>query len=339
MKDYKYLICTMFITYNQKDYVKKALHSVASQKTDFPVVIALVDDASDDGTVDIIRDYISDNYLVKDSDMAYEKETDYAHVTYAQHKKNKSSYIAALFLKDNHFQSGKAQMKMTYISEWKDNSKYFTVCEGDDWWTDELKLQKLVSFLESNPKYVLACHRYNRYIQNEDKYEDDSNFDFYFGKNKGITFRRYFNRFVNWRTQTLATVYNREIMDNAIGEYPYRTSDGIRSYFPLKYGKGYCFNEHMAIYRVNDGGVYSGIAPIDRIYGNWLMYRDFYNYEKSLFSKWSFYDIYYSILKFTKWKGYKEARPSLFIAMLSLVIELHRISIVIFYKIKYLFQK
>lgn len=339
MKDYKFMTCVLCFTYNQNNYVIQALHSIVSQITKFPIVIILVDDASTDGTDIIVKDYVSKYFNLKDPIVAYEKETDYAYITYAQHKTNKNCFISAYYLKENHYQTGQANKKWDYISEWIKNSKYYTACEGDDWWTDDLKLQKLVSFLESNTKYVLACHRYNRYIQNEDRYENDSNYDIHFGKEKGITFGRYFNRFVNWRTQTLATIYNREIMEKSIDDYPYRTSDGIRSYFPLKYGKGYCFNEHMATYRVNDGGVYSGISQLERLYGNWLMYRDFNNYENSLFSKWSFYDMYFSVLKYTKWKGYKDAKPCFFMAMLSLVIVLHRISIILFYKFKNLFQK
>lgn len=333
MTNYRYLASVMFLTYNQRNYVKQALQSVVSQQADFPFVIALVDDASTDGAVGVIKEIIEDNFNLSDTSISYEKETDYANITYAQHKHNKNCYIAALYLKENHYQTGNSKKKKDYVSEWVDNSKYYTVCEGDDWWTDNMKLQKLVCFLEMNPDYVLACHRYDRYLQNENKYVNDSGVDMYFRSKNGISFGRYYNRFINWRTQTLATVYNNEILKKTIGDYPFPISDGICSYFPLKYGKGYCFNVHMATYRVNDGGVYSGIPEVDRYYGNWLMFRDYDSYEKSLFSKLSFYDSYFNILRFTKWKGYKEARPNNCVRILGMLHLPIRYMIIVFYKI------
>lgn len=333
MDNIRYLASVMFLTYNQRNYVRQALQSVVSQETGFPFVIALVDDASTDGTVEVIKEIVAENFDLSDTSISYKKETDYATITYAQHIHNKNCYIAALYLKENHYQKGKGKKKDDYVSEWVDNSKYFTLCEGDDWWTNNKKLQKLVLFLEKNPDYVLVCHRYDRYIQNEDRYINDSGDDVYFRGKNGVSFGRYYNRFINWRTQTLATVYNKEIMKKAIGDYPYMPTDGILSYFPLKYGKGYCFNEHMATYRVNDGGVYSGIPEINRYYGNWIMFRNFDSYEKSLFSKLSFYDSYFSILRFTKWKGYKEARPNYFILFGGMVHLPIRYMIIAFYKI------
>ena len=142
-------------TYNHSAYITDALNGFTMQQTNFPFVIVLVDDASTDGEQEVIQEYIK-TYFKKS---AYQKETDYANITYAQHISNKNCYIAAYLLKENHYSQKKK--KAPYVKLWRDKCKYEAICEGDDFWTDSLKLQKQVDFLENNPEYVLSyCNRF-----------------------------------------------------------------------------------------------------------------------------------------------------------------------------------
>jgi glycosyltransferase involved in cell wall biosynthesis len=48
--------------------------------------------------------------------------------------------------------------------------KYIALCEGDDYWTDPLKLQKQVDFLEANPEYGLVHTDVNHFYELNGKF-------------------------------------------------------------------------------------------------------------------------------------------------------------------------
>lgn len=126
MKKYNYTVLVRCYTYNQEKYIEDALKGFVSQITNFPFLIVIVDDASTDNTAEIIRKY-SEQY---------------------------PELIKFIALKENHYSKKKG--KIQYIQEWRNQSKYEAVCEGDDYWTDPYKLQKQVDILEQNPDVGLV---------------------------------------------------------------------------------------------------------------------------------------------------------------------------------------
>lgn len=165
-RDYKVLVrCA---TYNQSKYICDALNGFVMQQTNFPFIVLVVDDASTDGEQEVIRKYMMEEFDLSDTSVAYEKETEYAYIQYAQHKTNKNCFMVAMFLKENHYSQKKP--KLPYLSEWRDNVKYEALCEGDDYWIDPLKLQKQVDFLEKNPDYGLVYGRAKEFLQDKGKF-------------------------------------------------------------------------------------------------------------------------------------------------------------------------
>lgn len=150
MEGKRFLVRTHCATYNQEHYIKDALQGFVMQETTFPVVYTILDDASTDRNPVVIREFVNDNFNLLDNSVAYEKDTDYGHVTFAQHKTNKNCYFAVIYLKENLYRQKKS--KAPYVKEW-DDTKYIALCEGDDYWTDPLKLQKQVDFLEEHEEY------------------------------------------------------------------------------------------------------------------------------------------------------------------------------------------
>ena len=155
----KFKVCVSCFTFNQSMYITDAMNGFTMQLTSFPFVCTIVDDASTDCEQEVIRRYVEDNFDFSEGSVAYHKETDYANITYAQHKANKNCYFAVLYLKENHYSQNKP--KRVYLSEWRDICEYEALCEGDDYWTHSGKLQMQVSFLDYHLDYGLVHTDYN----------------------------------------------------------------------------------------------------------------------------------------------------------------------------------
>lgn len=152
-------VCIRCLTYNHHKYIRDTLNGFVKQQTNFPFIALVVDDASTDGAQEVIKAYIDEQFNIDDTDVAYTRETDYAYITFAQHKFNLNCYVVVLYLKFNHYQIKKK--KVPYLYEWRKQVKYEALCEGDDFWIDPLKLQKQVEYLDQRPDVGLIHTAYH----------------------------------------------------------------------------------------------------------------------------------------------------------------------------------
>ena len=136
-------------TYNQTSYIKDTMDGFCMQQTSFPFVCLIMDDASTDGEPEVIKQYLNDHF-----DTEWTKETEDYHLTLARHQENKNCYFAVYLLKYNHYTIKKRKLK--YFREVADEIDYVAFCEGDDYWTDEHKLQKQADALDANPQATLV---------------------------------------------------------------------------------------------------------------------------------------------------------------------------------------
>lgn len=117
------LVSIVCLTYNQAPYVRDTLEGFLKQQTDYPYEIIIHDDASTDGTADIIREYAGrypDLFrLVLQTENQYSKH-------------HRFDLIIG------------SCIEMA-------RGKYIAYCEGDDFWTDPGKLQMQTDYLEANP--------------------------------------------------------------------------------------------------------------------------------------------------------------------------------------------
>lgn len=121
-------VSVLCITYNQRDYIEQAINSFLMQKTNFDYEILIHDDASTDGTTDIVRKY----------------------------EKMYPDKIKAIVQKENQY-SKNIPITNTYLAPIA-RGRYFAICEGDDYWNDPNKLQKQYDYMNSHKECSLCIH-------------------------------------------------------------------------------------------------------------------------------------------------------------------------------------
>lgn len=163
-RDYKVLVCCF--TYNQSKYITDALNGFAMQKTDFPFVCHIQDDASTDGERDVIM-----SWMREECDMESTETIDVPEsvIIIAKHKENKFCTFAFYFLKKNLYKEW--NKKVDLLIPWREHCKYEALCEGDDYWISEDKLQKQVDFLDANIDYGFVYSKVCRFDQNTNTFD------------------------------------------------------------------------------------------------------------------------------------------------------------------------
>lgn len=260
-----YKVCIRCFTYNHSQFIEDAMNGFVMQKTDFPYVAVIVDDASTDNAQQVITDYFNRSFDFDNPSVAFREEASFGVVLFAQHNTNKNCFFAIVLLKENHYSTKKS--KHPYLSRWLDDSEYNAICEGDDYWFDPLKLQKQVDLLDKHPEYNICSHDYTRYTHDSLSFDSKSFYADLFSDDESpdrveYSLDTYFDR---WWTQPLTCLYRN---GDYLKRIPYESykfhRDDIFFYYVLKEGKGVLLSDCMGVYRVHQGGVWSGKSLIQR---------------------------------------------------------------------------
>lgn len=115
----------LMLTYNHADYIAQAIESVLMQKTKYSYRIIIGEDRSTDSTRDVVQEYYR-KYPQK--------------ITLLLWKHNVGGLINFIRL-------------LAYA-----DAEFIANLEGDDYWTDPLKLEKQISFLKNNRDFIGTCH-------------------------------------------------------------------------------------------------------------------------------------------------------------------------------------
>lgn len=247
-KEYKWMVRVDCMTYNHASYIEDALNGFCMQETDFPFVCTIIDDASTDGELNVIKKYLEEHFDLKDRTIVRNEETEDYTSIFARHKTNTNCYFAVLFLKYNHYSIKKD--KMPYIAEWQENCKYIALCEGDDYWIDGKKLQKQVDFLENHENVTLVCCRTKQYSVKRQKFMKEC---YCYNKDRCVKVKDVICRgglFI----ATCSIMYKYDMIKNNYPDYCKKCHVGdypLQIYAAMK-GTVFYFNDTMSVYRMEN---------------------------------------------------------------------------------------
>lgn len=212
-------VSVWMITYNHQDFIRKSLESVLIQKTNFTYEVIIGEDCSTDNTKAIVKEF----------------EQKYPNIIKAiYHNTNVGFYR-------NAYEFCFPNLK----------GKYIACLEGDDYWTDPLKLQKQIDFLEANPDYAICAHDVSVIKDNVIQYKSLSGlFDTYTFTIEDLAKKNLF--------ATLSVVYRNGLIErlpswfsmSPIGDY-------VLHMLNAQKGKIKFLPEVMGVYRLHTGGAWS----------------------------------------------------------------------------------
>lgn len=220
----KIKVSILCLTYNHGKYIKQTLDSFLMQKTDFNFEILINDDASSDGTVEILREY----------------------------QKKHPGIIKPLFQKENQYSKGLRNFMPRFLFPIS-TGEYFALCEGDDYWTDPLKLQKQVDFLDTHNEYSLCFHPVKVVYENNER--ETSVFP---ERTTEFSVKKLLeDNFI----QTNSVMYRKQKYEDM--ELDVVPGDWYLHLYHAQYGKIGFINEPMAVYRRHTEGIWHD-AYVDR---------------------------------------------------------------------------
>lgn len=128
-------VSVFILVYNQEGLVTQMIESILAQQTQYRFELVIGDDASTDATLAICKEY-------------------------------QQRFPDQITLVTSPVNTGLIQNFIRTLQQCTGN--YIAICDGDDYWTDPLKLEKQVSFLEAHPNYDLV------FAQKKDLWPDGS---------------------------------------------------------------------------------------------------------------------------------------------------------------------
>jgi glycosyltransferase involved in cell wall biosynthesis len=218
------------MTYMHEPFIKQAMDGIMMQKTDFKIEVVVGDDFSTDRTLEIIKSF---------------KNTESIDIKILKREKG-----------DEYWQKRQKLGRLYNFTNILENctGKYISLLDGDDYWTDPLKLQKQVDFLEKNKDYALHSTNANIYKNKEKSIT----------KQPSRSFRAIEILKKNF-TYTASLCFRKEDISRPDFFNKSPAGDWLLILYALKSKKGYFSNEVTCVYRIHEGGIWSQLEKENKM--------------------------------------------------------------------------
>ncbi len=247
MNNSRPLVAIHCLVYNHEPYLRDCFEGFVMQQTNFPFVAIVHDDASTDGSAEIIHEY----------------ERKYPHI------------FKPIYEDSNVYSQGGFTVVNQIMNRAIDatGAKYVALCEGDDYWTDSLKLQKQVDILENNQNYTMCYTNYATVnSQNTPINWTNKDINITYSKTGDIFPQLLKGNFV----QTCTILYRTEICEDleflAQLDYEYALQNAIQGncFFLDDITANYRLQPNSAIHTMNEKLKYISIDIWSRYVGRYL---------------------------------------------------------------------
>jgi glycosyltransferase involved in cell wall biosynthesis len=210
------------ITYNHASFLKDCFEGFLMQKTDFAFEILVHDDASTDGTTELIEEYTAK----------------YPHLFFP------------IYQKENQYSKGMRSM-MSHFNFPRARGEYIALCEGDDYWSDPHKLQLQIEEMQKHPDVDISFHPAYKLIDGklESKLSNHVNHNTVFTMSEVILGGGGFcpTASLVFKSKIIKRIPNWVHSDAPVGDY-------FLQIFGAKTGGALYINKPMSVYRSGHAG-------------------------------------------------------------------------------------
>lgn len=238
-------ISVLITFYNQEQYVDRAINSVMSQKTNFPFKVIIGDDGSSDGTINKILDW-EEKYSERITHIVQPREKGKKYIGGSRASRNRLALLAEV------------------------DTPYFIYLDGDDYWTDDEKLQIQFDILEKqeNSDCVGCAHIIDMF--DEDHPKKITPIPRFINHERKYDLKEYWR---NYYFHTDTILFRSSVKDKIRKDFLLDFfNDNLITYAFLQFGKIYFLPRTMAAYVQNQTGIWASEKKAVSVLRNILSY-------------------------------------------------------------------